>query len=122
IWGDDEGAGWEKQDGPWPFNDVPREMRLRAVDKIPEVITELNKAAVQTAKKIQEKTEKVLDLAEAITQVVNSGKAKESKPSRIAAAFADAQKSPADTGKLSEMAHPVKLGAIVARDDKEGSE
>jgi len=100
IWGD-EGAEWEKEDGPWAFNDVPREMRLRAVDKIPEVITELNKAAIQTTKKVQEKTEKVLELAEAITQVVITGKG---KSLTLTERVAVGQKSL--TGKLGDLAGP----------------
>jgi hypothetical protein len=115
IWGD-ESAQWEKEEGPWAFNDVPRELRLRAVDKISEVITELNRAAIQTTKRVQEKTERVLELAEAITQVVTTGKG---KSLTLAERVAAGQKSL--TGKLSDLADPVKLGNIPARAAKEGS-
>jgi hypothetical protein len=103
VWGD-ELRDWEKQDGPWSFNDVQREMRLRAVDKIPEVIAELSKAAIQTTKKVQEKTEQVIELAEAITQVVTTGKA---KSVTLAERVVSGQKSL--TGKLGQMADAGKL-------------
>jgi methyl-accepting chemotaxis protein len=65
IWGD-ESTDQHSGDGPWLFNDAPREMRLLSVDKIPEVIEELAKVASNITKKIQEKTKQVRELAEAI--------------------------------------------------------
>jgi hypothetical protein len=116
IWGD-EGADWEKEEGPWLFNDASRELRVRAVDKIPEVITELTKVTLQTTKRVQEKTEKVVELAEAITQVtVATGKG---KSLTLAERVAAGQKSL--TGKLSDLAGPGKLGSVPARDTEEGS-
>lgn len=116
IWGD-EGADWEKKEGPWLFNDASRDMRLRSVDKIPEVISELSRVASHTTKRVQEKTDRVLELAKAITQVVaTTGKG---KSVILAERVVANQKSL--TGKLSDLAGPVKLGNIPARDDKEGS-
>ena len=66
IWGH-EAYDDHKENGPWLFNDAPREMRLRSVDKIPELIESLNKRASETVKKIQEKTKEVRELAAAIT-------------------------------------------------------
>lgn len=81
IWGQD----WDdhNEEGPWLFNEAPREMRLRSVDKIPELIESLNKKASDTTKKIREKTKEVRELAEAITP--------------------KGYTSPTLTGKLSEM-------------------
>ena len=65
IWGD-ELSDREEIDGPWLFNEGPREMRLAGVDKIPELIEALSKEASNTTKKIQEKTQEVRELANAI--------------------------------------------------------
>lgn len=53
-------------EGPWLFNDAPRDMRLRSVDAIPELIEELNKKASETAAKLEQKTDEVRALAEVI--------------------------------------------------------
>jgi len=87
IWGD-ESNDWHNEDGPWLFNDASREMRLRSVDKIPEVIAKLAKEAFNTTKRIQEKTKEVLGLAEAITQVA---KAEKGKPPTLAERIAAGQ-------------------------------
>jgi hypothetical protein len=73
IWGD-EVADNHVEDGPWLFSDGPREMRLRGVDKIPEVIEELGKAASDTTKRIHETTEEVRELASAIEKIANPEK------------------------------------------------
>jgi hypothetical protein len=65
IWGD-ETRDHHNSEGPWLFNDASREMRIQAVDKLPELIEELSRVAIETQKKIQEKTKQVRDLAEAI--------------------------------------------------------
>jgi prefoldin subunit 5 len=65
LWGD-EARDRHNLEGPWLFNDASREMRIQAVDKLPELIEELSKVAVETQKKIQEKTKEVRDLANAI--------------------------------------------------------
>jgi len=50
----------------WAFNDAPRDMRLQAVDQIPDLIEGLSKKAFDLAAKIDEKTNKVRELALAI--------------------------------------------------------
>lgn len=82
IWGEEQYDD-HHEEGPWLFSDAPREMRLRSIDKIPEVIEKLVKEASNTTKAIQEKTKEVRELAEAITP--------------------KGYKSPSLTGKLSEM-------------------
>lgn len=107
VWGRD----WDddNEEGPWPFSEAPREMRLRSVDKLPELIESLNEKASETTKKIQEKTKEVGELAAAIEQA-----AQVRLPSldqvRKAQAIATAQKTKL-TGKLSEMAGDTKEGS-----------
>lgn len=67
AWGD-SAADHHCSDGPWLFTDAPREMRIQAVDKLPEMIEEMSKVAAHTQKKIQEKTKQVRELADAIRQ------------------------------------------------------
>ena len=50
----------------WLFNDGPRAMRISAIDKIPDLLERLVKAADKTTKKVQEKTSQALELAAAI--------------------------------------------------------
>ena len=73
IWGN---PGWEdfNSDGPWLFNDAPRDLRLHSVDKIPELIEELGKQASETAKQIRESTQRASALAGAIEQIVLADK------------------------------------------------
>jgi methyl-accepting chemotaxis protein len=73
IWGDHR-EDRHVEDGPWHFSDGPREMRLRGVDKIPELIQALSKQAADTTKKVQEKTEQVRELAAAIEQIARPSK------------------------------------------------
>lgn len=63
----DERRDEESVAGLWLFNDAPREMRLAAVDKLPELIEELAKAAFNTTKRVQEKAQQVRELANAIS-------------------------------------------------------
>jgi hypothetical protein len=86
IWGDER---WDtkNEDGPWLFNDAPREMRLRSVDEIPQLIESLSTKAANTAKKIQEKTKEVGELAAAI-ESANQAK-RTALAERVAAARAN---------------------------------
>jgi hypothetical protein len=72
IWGN-EAFDDHHSDGPWLFKDAPRELRLAAADKIPEVIEALAKATSATTKEVQEKTERARELATAIDEVANAG-------------------------------------------------
>jgi hypothetical protein len=69
IWGN---AGWDdhNSDGPWLFNDAPRDLRLRSVDKIPDLIEALGKEASETIKQVHESTQRASALAGAIEQIV----------------------------------------------------
>jgi prefoldin subunit 5 len=65
IWGDHI-ADKYTEDGPWAFHEGPREMRLRGVDKIPEVIEKLGEDASKMTTQVKEKTKQVRELAAAI--------------------------------------------------------
>lgn len=99
-WNDDSG-GEDTVDGLWLFNDAPREMRLAGIDKIPELIEALGKEAFDTAKRIQQKTEEVRELAGAIDLLTNDPKA---KSLTLAERIAAGHKSLAGMGKLSDLA------------------
>jgi hypothetical protein len=70
----DEALGEEGQEGPWSFNDAPREMRLHGVDKLPELIEALDSEAAKTVNKIKEKTESVRNIAAAVTGISKAPK------------------------------------------------
>lgn len=53
-------------DGPWLFNDAPREMRLSCVGGVPKVLEALFAEAVNTAKEIEQKIKVVRDLTQAV--------------------------------------------------------
>lgn len=44
------------EDGPWLFNDAPRDMRVRCVDSIPDLLAELAKQARKTTERLRERT------------------------------------------------------------------
>jgi hypothetical protein len=93
IWGD-EARDQHGEDGPWLFNDGPRNLRLLGVDKIPEVIEALSKKALSTTKKVQEKTQEVWELASVIEKITNSP---ENQPDSLVVSFTPAtQKTPSD--------------------------
>jgi hypothetical protein len=70
IWGDNR-ADHFGDEGPWSFNDAPRDMRIAGVDKIPEVIEALGKEAFETTKTIHQKTEEVRELAGVIEKLTS---------------------------------------------------
>jgi hypothetical protein len=70
IWGDNQ-QNTSGGEGPWLFNDAPREMRLTSVDKIPEMIEALSKEAFNTTKRVQEKTCEVSELAKVVEQIAS---------------------------------------------------
>jgi prefoldin subunit 5 len=72
VWGNPPWDERHGEEGPWLFNEAPRDMRLQGVDKIPELIEALNKEASETAKKVQAKTEEVRALANVIEQVASA--------------------------------------------------
>jgi hypothetical protein len=87
IWGN---PIWDEYDaeGPWLFNDAPRELRLHGVDGIPQLIEELGKEASDTTKKVHEKTQEVRELAGVIEQIANEHEAQMTKNSLAARAKA----------------------------------
>lgn len=62
----------------WAFNDAPRELRLRAVEKLPAVIDELAKAAIETTELLNKKLAETKKFAAAIGLLQTSGPQKES--------------------------------------------
>jgi hypothetical protein len=72
-------------DGPWLFNDAPRELRLLSVDKIPELIEALGKAAFDTTRKVTDKTKEVLDLVDVVQEIINESKEKPVVPHTLKA-------------------------------------
>lgn len=59
----------------WPFNDGPRELRLAAIEKIPELLNKLSEAATQMTAHVRKKLGEAQEVAEAIKLVANEGKA-----------------------------------------------
>lgn len=100
IWGmlgDADGG----EDGPWLFNDAPRDMRIRCVERIPDVMAELSKEALTATKRIQGKTKEVRDLAAAITSA--KGGEKIVKLSSLGAAGGKPAAGTVTRGSLQEM-------------------
>lgn len=50
----------------WAFNDAPRQLRLKGIDRIPELLDELARKAAETTKQIAKKTEEVQQLVSAV--------------------------------------------------------
>jgi hypothetical protein len=50
----------------WAFSEAPRELRLRGIDCIPDLLDELAKDAAKTTKEITEKTDEVQRLVSAL--------------------------------------------------------
>ena len=99
IWGN-ESFGDYHEAGPWLFKDAPRELRLAAADKIPELIEALATGASATTKEVEEKTKQVRELAEAIDEVANAGTPLSLRFAQDAKA---ALKKQVATGKLSDL-------------------
>jgi|SRR5579862_4721336 len=65
-------AGREDTDDPdevrniWLFNDAPRDLRLRAIEKLPQVVDELAKAAAKTTEIVNKKLSETKGYAAAI--------------------------------------------------------
>jgi hypothetical protein len=97
----------ESKDGPWLFNDAPRELRLAGVDKIPDLIEALSKEALKTTKRVQEKTNEVRAVAEAIQNITAS----EQPPSR-------GTMTPASVQELIAKAKPAAPPASPAPPDR----
>ena len=66
----------------WLFNDAPRELRVRAIKKIPDLLDRLSIDAVETTTRINEKAEEVRQFASAISTVVDQTPKKTPQRSR----------------------------------------
>jgi hypothetical protein len=64
--GDEESPEPDEVREIWPFNDAPRELRLRAVEKLPELIDQLAKSAEKTAEDVNKKVAETKAFAAAI--------------------------------------------------------
>ncbi len=58
----------------WPFNEAPRYLRIKGVDKLPDLIEALIEATNATAKRLSEKVAPAQDLAAAVNALVNPKK------------------------------------------------
>jgi hypothetical protein len=54
----------------WPFNEAPRYLRVKAVDKLPDLIEALVEATNATAKRLKEKVAPAQELADAVNTLV----------------------------------------------------
>jgi methyl-accepting chemotaxis protein len=122
IWGD-ESSDWQKEDGPWLFNDAPRELRLRSVDQIPAVIAKLAESALETTKRIQKKTQEVMELAKAITDVAKPKAAAVTLAERVASQLAAGKSALDESSALKTMlgqpGNPVHVvGGSTSKDRK----
>jgi hypothetical protein len=59
---------WPDQDSveQWSFNDGPRQLRLAAIEKLPELLTTLSKEAIVTTEKIKRKLAETQAVAAAV--------------------------------------------------------
>lgn len=130
VWGDESMPHpWESSEGPWLFNDASRELRLRSVDKIPEVIAELTREAFNTTKRMQEKTKQVLELADAINSLKDAAKVRamnalreeKAKSLTLAERIAAGQKSLVDQTAVLNEGALAALSDLLTRQRKEGS-
>lgn len=53
----------------WPFNEAPRYLRIKAVDKLPDLIESMVEATDATAKRLMEKVASTQELAKAVASV-----------------------------------------------------
>jgi len=113
IWGDNRAAHYDGE-GPWLFNDAPRDMRVAGVDQIPEVIEALGKEAFETTKKVQEKTEEIRSLASVIEKMASEPRRTE-RPKKAERVISVGLSSEQITAILAGVRHQQKfLGELVA--------
>jgi len=128
VWGN-ASRDEEAKDGPWLFNDAPREMRLACVDKIPDLIEALSKEALKTTKRVQEKTNEVRAIAEVIQNIAASEQPlsrgtmtpasvqeliTKAKPAAPPAPPNQTQKPPAPSGLSSQAVHESAKAQAIA--------
>jgi len=69
-------CNWAPDEPPeeWLFNEGPRELRLAAIEKIPELLNKLSEAATKMAANVRERLGEAQQVAEAIKLVANEPK------------------------------------------------
>lgn len=67
----------------WAFNDGPRELRLTAIGKIPELLSKLSEEATQMTEDVRKKLGEAQEVAEAIKLVANDTKSTRSARKQI---------------------------------------
>jgi hypothetical protein len=110
VWGDTREGDFDEE-GPWLFNEAPREMRLKSVDKIPKLIEALSKAAFEMTEKVKEKTRGVRELAGVIEQIASAGSGGLKPPPRPSDAYAKHVRLIAEQAKSPVPATPPKQSA-----------
>jgi hypothetical protein len=70
---DSSGDVSESVQASWRFKDAPRSLRLRAIDRVPELIEALAREASRTAKRVGEQADYATSLAEAISAIASEG-------------------------------------------------
>ncbi len=68
----DDFGPWEVRE-IWAFNDAPRDLRLRAVEKLPNLIEELAKKAVETAEAVNKKLQETKAFTETLMKKTTRG-------------------------------------------------
>jgi len=71
VRGDERDPENEIQD-IWPFNEAPRWLRIKAVDKLPDLIEALVEATNATAKRLGEKIGPAQEIAAAVNALINT--------------------------------------------------
>jgi hypothetical protein len=62
------------KDKIWPFNEAPRYLRVKAVDKLPDLIEAMVAATDATAERLRKKVEPARELATAVNALMNPKK------------------------------------------------
>ena len=70
----DGNTGEEETADSWLFNDGPRNLRLKAIEHVPELVESLAREAERTAKTVSEGANVALQLAHAINQAAVANK------------------------------------------------
>jgi hypothetical protein len=66
---DNSGEHSETVASSWLFKDGPRNLRLRAIDHVPELVEALSREVSQAAKRVSEQADYALTLAESIAAI-----------------------------------------------------
>jgi hypothetical protein len=72
VSGSEQDPPGEESVETWPFNEAPRALRLKAIEKTPELFKKLNEEAAKAANELKDKLGDVLAVAAAINPPTNS--------------------------------------------------